>query len=222
MGQVAAAVVAIAVLALPASASAGRDCGLRDTKRVLRTDRIVVTSLVLEYERPRVRRHYACRPGSARAYRLDDPSAEFDEFGELWDRAYMFRTNRGYLAVAREFGNAEGDYIKTEILVLNISTGRRRLDLVLDRLPDHRYTPFNFATDLVVSSRGTAAWIAVEGFRGEVPDHPWEVERARPRGQHPLRLDRGSEVKPHSLTLAAGGSRVAWRSGDARRSASLR
>lgn len=214
--------LALAVTAGADGASAATECGLKKTKRVLRTDRIVVTSIVLEYERPRVRRHYACERGSSTRYRLDDPSAEFDEYGEFWDHAYIFRTNRNYLAYAREFGNDTGDYIKTEIVVLNVRTGRRRIDSVLDRGDETRLTSYNFATDLVVSSGGIAAWIAAEGFRGEQSEYPWEVERARRGKLTPLTLDAGREVRPHSLVPAAGGARAAWRHGSSRRSASLR
>jgi hypothetical protein len=206
--------------ALAPDAVAASDCGPPEARQVLRTSRIVVTRARVDEGPDPEWRHYACARGAKRAHVLDDPTAEDDEFGEFWSSAYLFRTNRNYLAYAREYGNDTHDYIKAEVVVLNISTGRRRVDNALDS--EDRYTSFNWISDLVVSSGGIAAWIAVEGFRNETPNEPWEVQRAKRGKLTPLGLDAGPHVEPRSLVLAAGGARVAWRNGSSRRSARLR
>jgi hypothetical protein len=216
---IAAAIAALLLGAHPAPAA--ESCGPKGAKRLFSTSRVVVTYVRTERGATSIpRRHYACARGSARAYVLDDPAAEDDEFGEFWDAAYMFRTNRRYLAYARDSGDDHGDYIKTEIVVLNTVTGRRRIDAVIDA--GERYTPFNYATDLVVSSRGIAAWIAVEGLHGEEPQGPYWVQRAR-RGKGPaVTLDSDEDVAPHSLTLGADDRTAVWRRGSERRTAPLR
>jgi len=218
-GLVVVALALIAALAAPAGASTARDrCGPRDGKLLFRTSRIVVSYTLVRdpNENDLRRRHYACSRGSSKAHVLDDPTAEDDEFGELWDSAYLFRTNRTYLAYARTAGNGEGDYLLAEIVVLNTRNGRRRISRGLSDLS------YSFVTDLVVTSGGMAAWIGAPGFRGEAPDDPWEVRRIRRGNAEALLLDRGRDIKPRSLVLGAGGNRAFWRNRSSRRSAPLR
>jgi hypothetical protein len=206
------ALVALTVTAAPADA-----CGPRGVKVLRATDRIVITyRLVHDPGGPgQLRRHYACARGSARAHVLDDPAADDDEYGELYDRAYRFRTNRAYLAYARTAGDADGNYAFAEVVVLNTRTGRRRITRAL---PDDA-EQFNFVRDLVITSTGRVAWIAAEGTPYDA-EGPWEVRRPRRKQpRNPILLDRGTRISPRSLRLRGG--RVTWRYGSARRSAVL-
>jgi hypothetical protein len=206
------ALAVLAVMAAPAHA-----CGPRGAKVLRETDRVVI-SYRLVYDRwgpGQLRRHYACARGSSRAHVLDDPAADDDEYGELYDRAYRFRTNRAYLAYARTAGDADGNYAVAEVVVLNTRTGRRRIS----RAMPWEETEFDFVRDLVVTRTGRVAWIAAEGTPYEA-EGPWEVRRPRRKdSRNPVLLDRGTRVAPRSLRLRGG--RVTWRHGSARRSATL-
>jgi hypothetical protein len=213
-------IVALATLAVcllgVASASA---CGPRGSKVMLRTHRVVVSSKLFDRRTSngQFRRHYACARGSSKSYVLDDPNADDDPYGEFFDQAYLFRTNRNYLAYAREAGDVDGNYLIAEIVVLNTSTGRRRISRSVPPGAE-----FNFVTDLVVTRAGRAAWIVVDGVRGDEAHPPWEVRRlTRRKPDEPARLDRSGALAPRSLVLGAGGRRAFWRRGSKRVSARL-
>jgi hypothetical protein len=146
---------------------------------------------------------------------LDDPAADDDEFGELYDRAYRFRTNGAYLAYARTAGDADGNYAFAEVVVLNTRTARRRIT----RAMPWEDSDFDFVRDLVVTRVGRVAWIAAKGSP-YVAEGPWEVRRPRRKdSRNPVLLDRGTRIAPRSLRLRPG--RATWRHGSARRSSRL-
>jgi hypothetical protein len=104
----------------------------------------------------------------------------------------------------------------TDIAVVDVAAKHtlRRLGHVACTI-DAGFIRLGQVTDLVVTSRGSVAWIASKGkYRAQ----SFEVRRARSSGRSVL-LDEGPEIEPESLRRS--GAVVSWAKGGHRLSAPL-
>ena len=150
---------------------------------------------------------YGCLRSVGRRIRLDDPEAGIE--GEQIERV---RLAGQWVAFTGEFLYAPGDNAAAFVVVVNLRR-QRRVDVELGSVPGVFYT------DLVVTRRGSVAWIDQPGRRAEVR----VCERGRCLGRRDLltrTIASGTRIAPDSLEHS--GSRLRWRDGGRVRSAPLR
>jgi hypothetical protein len=105
----------------------------------------------------------------------------------------------------------------TGIAVVNIATRRILLTIPgVGGFVDACFISFRDVTDLVVTNRGSVAWIVRKGT--DCRTAAFEVRSARASGVQAL-LEEGPAIVPGSLRVS--GQTASWESGGQRRSASL-
>lgn len=105
----------------------------------------------------------------------------------------------------------------TEIAVVDVAN-RRTLLTVPDAggFVDGCFIRFREVTDLVVTDRGSVAWIVRRGARCRTAT--FEVHRARRSGA-PALLEEGPAIAPESLRVS--GQTVSWQNGGQRKASTL-
>ena len=105
----------------------------------------------------------------------------------------------------------------TDIVVVNVASGRTRLTVSrAGGFIDGCFIQFHEITDLVVTYRGSVAWLVRTG-RG-CKTTTFEVHGAQPSGATDL-LEEGPDIAPGSLRLSSG--IVSWENAGQRKSARL-
>jgi hypothetical protein len=106
------------------------------------------------------------------------------------------------------------DTSSSSVVVLNLASGARRT--LTAASPPRRPESFTAVSALVVTARGSVAWIASRSGIGQ-PQPTFEVRSARASGT--ALLDSGTSIAAASLRRA--GARVTWTDGGRTRSAPL-
>jgi hypothetical protein len=177
--------------------------------------------------------YYGCLYSVNRRWRL------LDEFNVArGDEVSMIRVAGPYVGFAYLHDTLLAGAYST-LAVLDLRTGRRKREISgpdLSLFPRNDYGDVDRVTDSVMMRSGAVAWISVtsvfvteEGerpgcvLRGDAQDgectFPYEVHKADATSKGKL-LDWGHKVAPRSLALR--GSRVYWRKGSTRHSATLK
>lgn len=208
-GCVLASAIALALVATAGSGATGEStrCAPRAAHTIARDRSVRVYSLA--GSSPFARRTYACLVRDGATVRLPggQPTAR-DSLGNF----ALAETVLGYSDYS--FGVDSGC---TSITVLDVAHRRTLRSLAqVGCTVDAGFIRLGTVSDLVVTPRGSVAWIVSQGRRGAESFAVHTAQASRPVSL----LDQGPAIVPGSLRIA--GSQVSWQDGTRRLTATLR
>lgn len=205
-------VVAIAAAALLPGVLASGAAPDRPVKACESAGRTVAANRVarvFRLRRAELPGYYACRYGSRRARLLE--SSDPDGGGGVGQvRLTGWHVAFDYLVCSRE-GPCTGS-----VRVLDLRTGRTRRSSTLPSDPGNPFSGASEATDLEVTSAGSAAWIRPRRLATGIDLQVFKLEEH----DAAVLLDQGTGIEPRSL--AVSGSTVYWTDGGEPRAAPIR